>query len=192
MSSAARAANRKPMIWIMLFCASPFVLATLFYFIWKPGAAHTVGVFLDPKTALEAPLSTTQGAAAPLSQLRGKWLLLTVTGERCTAQCLDTLYRGRQFRMAQAEYMERIQRVLLARSPQAAADGAGRLEEALVRIETDGALSRQLPAGPAGQEGAVYLIDPNGNLVMRYDAGVDPVKAIRELKKIIKINNGLG
>lgn len=190
--TAIRAANRRRMVWIMLFCASPFVLATLVYFWWKPHAGTSVGVFLDPKAAIDAPLVTPAGESAPLSALRGKWLLLSVTGERCLADCLDTLHRGRQFRLAQAEEMDRLQRVLIARSPLAASDSAARLEEAVVRVDVGGKLVQQLPVGAAGQAGAIYLLDPNGNLVMRYDSVLEPIKVIREIKKILKINNGLG
>lgn len=193
MSSDTRVANRKPFLWVMLLSASPFVLATLFYLFWKPVTINTVGVFLAPKAALTAPdLRDIGGLPASLQQSRGRWLLLMATQKRCETVCISTLYRIRQVRAAQGQYMDRIQRVWLATSGD---DGEYRNAEAdgvAVRFDPEGQLLDQLPVGEAGLDGAVYLIDPNGNLVMRYDATVDPVKMIREITRIIKINNGLG
>lgn len=177
----------------MLLSAAPFVLATLLYVLWKPGSLKTDGVFLDPKAPLAAAdLRDASGQTAPLQQLRGKWLLVMATASACDQSCSDTLYRMRQVRMAQGEYMQRIERIWLSAGPADALFSKAEADGTRVRVDSAGQLLKQLPAGQGGIAGAVWLIDPNGNLVMRYDAGVDPVKMIRELKRIIKINNGLG
>lgn len=192
-ATGAAAPHRKPFLWIMLLSAAPFVLATLLYVGWTPGSLKTDGVFLDPKAPLAATdLRDASGQAAPLLQLRGKWLLVMATTGACDQACSNTLYRMRQVRMAQGEYMQRIERIWLSVKPADALFGKAQADGTRVRVDGEGQLLKQLPAGREGVAGAVWLIDPNGNLVMRYDAAVDPVKMIRELKRIIKINNGLG
>lgn len=185
--------SRKPVVLIFLFSAAPFVLATLIYLFWKPSPDATVGVYLNPTEALTAPgLLDPSGQPAPLEALRGKWLLLMTAPSACDSLCRQTLYRMRQVRLAQADKMDRIDRVWLqpgAPVPVAALPEAAEVHQ---RFDADLSLLRRLPPAPQDQAGAIYLIDPHGNLVMRYDASVDPVRMIRELTRLLKINNRLG
>lgn len=193
MSADSGAASRKPLVLIFLFSAAPFILATLIYLFWKPAPDATVGVYLNPTAPLSAPaLRDLSGMPAPLEQLRGRWLLLMVSDAACSGACGETLFRMQQWRMAQGEKMNRIERVWLQTGPTPATSTLPAAAGVIVRHDAASELARQLPAASSGQDGAIYLLDPHGNLVMRYDASADPVKVIRELTRLLKINNRLG
>ena len=51
----------------------------------------------------------------------------------------------------------------------------------------DGLLVRQLPAS-AGQEGHIWLIDPLGNVMLRYPPQADPVGIKKDLVRLLKVS----
>ncbi len=55
------------------------------------------------------------------------------------------------------------------------------------------ALANWLPAAPGLRDtDTIYLVDPNGNLMMRFPHDVDPSKMKNDLAKLLRINTGLG
>lgn len=190
MSGKTGHANRKLLWLIFALSAAPFVLATFFYQVWKP-TPNSVGALLLPvKTLPKSTLQGLNGSAADLP--KGKWVLLLATTSACDKTCQNTLYRMRQTRMAQGAEMLRLDRVWVSSQVQDAAFASASKEGVRVLLDTQSQLIAALPLGQENLQSAIYLVDPNHNLVMRYDAAVDPVKMIREITKIMKINNGLG
>lgn len=190
MSGNTGSAHRKVLLWIFALSAAPFVLATLMYFFGKP-THKSIGVLLEPIHALkQAALPNPKGFPSKFPP--GKWLLLMASTSECNAVCQDNLHRMRQVRVAQGPDMLRLERVWISAAKvdphYVAEEGDG----VVVQVDAQSALISQLPHDAAPLESNIFLIDPHGNLVMRYGAQVDPVKMIREIGKIMKINNGLG
>ncbi len=134
-------------------------------------------------------LEGTRGDGAPfrLADLRGRWVLLVDARGRCDAPCERLLYAARQARTMQGREQERIVRVLLV--PEGALPGAALLAEhpELVVAQAGGAA----PAGLPGPAAAIYVIDPLGNLVLRYDADPDIKGIAKDLARLLKAS-GIG
>src|SRR5690242_5062687 len=141
---------------IFLVCAAPLVLGTLaWYFRWgTPGTAN-YGELLPPRVVDDAPLKA----------LRGKWVLVTFDAAACDARCEKKLFVVRQVRRAQGAGAERMERLWLV------TDGGRPRAELLAAIEGSrverSAESGMFPGDPLAQ---IYLVDPLGNLMMRYPA----------------------
>jgi cytochrome oxidase Cu insertion factor (SCO1/SenC/PrrC family) len=109
----------------------------------------------------------------------GNWWLVTVANGACEADCRTAMHQLRQLH------------VLLAKD-------AGRVKRALVESgtgEPDGSLIQSYPevgwfsAPEGGLRAGVYIVDPLGNVVLRYpfvDAG-KPV--LEDLKKLLKVSH---
>lgn len=190
MSGRTGNGNRKLLWLIFALSAAPFVLATFFYQVWKP-TPNSVGTLLLPvKTLPQSPLQGLNGSVADLP--KGKWVLLLATTSACDKSCENTLYRMRQARIAQGADMMRLDRVWVSSQVQDPAFASAGKDGVSVLLDKQSKLIWALPLAREGLQSAMYLLDPNRNLVMRYDVTVDPVKMIREITKIMKINNGLG
>lgn len=154
-------------------CAAPLVLGTAAYLLgWSPGAPSNYGELLKPHVV----------EATPLSELRGKWVLVTFDAAACDASCERKLYIARQVRRAQGKDMERIERlwvIMDAGKPRAdilaATEGT--------RIARNENLSGGFP-GPAAEY--IYLVDPLGNLMMRFPRDPDPSQVIKDLQRLLK------
>lgn len=155
-------------------CAAPLVLATLVYrFGWGTGSAGNYGELIAPRLL----------AAPALERLRGKWVLVSFDRAACDERCERKLYIMRQTRRAQGKEQERIERLWFltdAGSPRA---------ELLAAIEgthvahAGADLVRQFPGEPQEH---VYLVDPLGNLMMRFPRDPEPAGVIKDLQRLLK------
>jgi hypothetical protein len=154
-------------------CAAPFVLGTLAYvFGWGVGKPANYGELIAPRT-LSGP---------PFDALRGKWVLVSFDSAACGARCERKLYFMRQLRRAQAQDMERVERLwLLIDSAVPDKDLLPAFEG--TRVAADG---RAVPQFPGNVVEHIYLVDPLGNLMLRFPPDPDPSRMIKDLQRLLK------
>ena len=60
--------------------------------------------------------------------------------------------------------------------------------EVLLLLRADAAQLQSLmqPAAPAGLDGPIWIVDPLGNLMMRWPADADPNRMKRDLGKLLR------
>jgi hypothetical protein len=166
---------QRTLLLMALFCASPFILASLWYFFWPVKPAQTVGQLLQPLR----PFPIMQLHHKSWAQLRGQWLLVLSWQGPCAEACRQAQFRQRQWRTAQGEHMQKLGRVWLSDAPASypAADLYAGPTQSLGHLPQ--------------RNGDIFLVDPLGHAVMLYPATADPVKAIREINRILKNNERL-
>lgn len=171
------------------------LLAAVGWYALAPGTAPapaTHGTLVDPARPLEefsVPVSGDDGAFT-LEDLRGRWTLVHVVDRGCETACTERLHYTRQIRTALGRDRQRVQRVVLARAGRATPG----LEPVLAEhpdlriLSTAGnrPLRGQLPAGTDAR--TVLLIDPLGNLMMRFDPDVEPDGILEDLEKLLKLS----
>ena len=117
-----------------------------------------------------------QPAAVPAN---GFWRLVAADPQGCTAQQRDLIFATRQMRLAQGQEARRMQRASTA---------------TCANLEPDVALLAPHNMFP---QAGLYLIDPQGNLVMHYQPGQiadndGRKKAMAEIGRVLKNNEGIG
>ncbi len=186
--------GRIQMLLLLLVCASPVIASYLMYYVFKPaGGATNYGALIEPQRPMPAVRVTNERAeAVPLDSFRGKWLLVTTAPSACDEACAKRLFTIRQIRAGQGQDRERIVPVWLISD-----DGPvdSRLTAAYnepyagVRfLRADrGVLQQWLPPQEGGKiEDTLFLVDPLGNLMMRFPSDPDPKKMSGDLKKLLK------
>ena len=159
---------------VIVICAAPFVLGWLAYeHRWFAGQAGNYGELIKPR-----PLG------GPLAPLKGKWVLVTIDAAACEATCEKKLYIVRQVRKAQGKDAERIERLwLLTDAAKPRADLVAALEGSRLAAADAATLS----IFPGSRD--IYLVDPLGNLMMRFPADADPSKMIKDLQRLLKYSS---
>ena len=159
---------------ILAVCAAPIVLGTLAYvFRWTPGASGNYGELISPQTL----------ATAPFDAMRGKWLLVTFDASACDARCERKLYYMRQIRKAQGKDQDRVQRLwLLTDDGTPRADVVAAMEGTLMARAT-AAMAKQFPGIPSEH---IYVVDPLGNLMLRFPPEPDPSKMLKDGQRLLK------
>ncbi len=159
---------------IGVVCAAPFVLGTLAYFYrWTPGEGGSYGELLAPPRALSGP---------PFERLRGRWLLVAFDVSACDAYCEKKLYFMRQVRRAQGKDMERVERLWVITNRTRPVRELLQEFEGTVVVHFDQPME-DFPGNPVDH---IYLVDPLGNLMMRYPRDPDPSKMLKDLQQLLK------
>jgi len=123
---------------------------------------------------------------------RQMWSLLYMPEGVCDEACELNLYHMRQVRLALNNRMNRVQRVALMEDASQLSDTL--LSEHLgLRVITGDveALRSQVRAAEGDMEAlpnAIYLIDPLGNLMMRFPPDLEPGKMLKDIKHLLKVS----
>lgn len=184
-------AGRWKLLAVLAVCAAPMIASYFTYYVVKPQAKNNYGTIIDPRQYPMPQLSLTsdEGAKpATLSELKGKWLMLQVDAGSCTETCQKKLLEMRQLRLAQGKAMDRIERVWLITDTQVvdAQIKAGIAGTHLLRTDR-AAIEKWLPTEIGTQiQDHIYVIDPLGNLMMRFPKDADPNKVKKDIGKLLK------
>ena len=182
--------NKFILLLVIAACAAPLIFSYLTYYVIKPETRTNYGALLDPRAhpIPQLSLQTLDGQAADLHQFKGKWIFFMADGSACDKACKEKLFYLRQIRLTQGKDMDRIERVWLITD-------TAPLETVLMR-EYDGthllrAKSEELRAwlpieADSKIENHLYMIDPLGNLMMRFPQSGDPNKIKKDIIKLLK------
>ena len=199
--SELRARNLRTLAVLAGLFLLPLVIAFWAYYGtgWRPAHHINHGELIAPARplpAVELPSAlagTGAEAAAPESTplFRKKWSLVYVGDGHCDSECRQSLYVMRQTRLSLNNEMTRVERVFLVRGGCCDAEFLGREHSGMRVLEASGAAGfRLLDAFPAdGREHALFVVDPLGNLMMRYDARQNPKGLLEDLKKLLALSH---
>ena len=181
---------RLKLLILFLVCAAPIVAGYLVYYFWHPAAGMNYGELIEPRALPDAALVTADGKPFALSTLRGKWILLQADQGDCRAEsCVRKLYDMRQSRLAQGKNMDRLERVWLLTDDAMPVAPQSELFEGMYLLRGDVAtILKQLPARVDARD-HIYLVDPAGNVMLRYPKDADPKRMIRDLERLLKYSS---
>jgi cytochrome oxidase Cu insertion factor (SCO1/SenC/PrrC family) len=184
--------RRMMLLLIVLFALPLLAVMGMYQFNWSPGGS-SYGELVTPPRALQlVAVKDLQGREFAPAQWKDKWNMVYVAAADCPAACQDQVHLLRQVHVALNKEVGRVQRLLLIPSMQDAAaleDLQRKYPDLIILAGGEVAgLSRQfdLPGQPAGPGGQVYLVDPLGNLMMRYPQGHDPKGLLKDLTRLLK------
>ena len=180
--------GRMYMLLVLLACAAPVLLSYLTYYVIRPEGRVHHGELIEPQRMLPAASAKDlQGKDLPLAQLKGQWLLVAVGSSECTDKCERLLFVQRQLHKLLNKESDRLDRLWLI-TDQAAPKNEllAAIEGATVLRVTPEVLSQWLlPATGRSVEEHLYLIDPMGNWMMRFNYPED-AKTVVDMKRDIE------
>jgi ferric-dicitrate binding protein FerR (iron transport regulator) len=183
---ARRRRGRRVALLILALCAMPTVAAWLAYFVWQPESRANYGELIEPRQLRDSELRLLDGRPFRLSQLRGKWVMLHIDSGACTEGCRKKLVYMRQARLAQGKAMTRVERVWLVTDSVVPEDALVRAVEGTQIARAEGhAVLAEFPAAlsPADH---IYVVDPLGNLMLRFPADPDPRRIVKDLARLLR------
>jgi cytochrome oxidase Cu insertion factor (SCO1/SenC/PrrC family) len=165
--------------------AAPIVASVIAYNVVDPRATGNYGeLLLPPAQVTSQPLEAAGGGAFTFGELSGKWVMVASDSGACPAACRDKLEAMRQVRLALGREASRVERVFVVDDVER--PGAGTMQEfSGMRLAlTPTGLS--LPAGAGNDRAYIYLVDPRGNVMLRWPAGADRKRMLGDLKRLLK------
>ena len=188
--------GRWTLLLIALVCAAPIVGSYFTYYVIKPkGGTTSYGTLIEPQRPIPDSLVVTgeDGKPVKFDSLRGRWLMISVDSSACDKACATKLYFMRQVRATQGGERERIVNVYLrtdAGKVPDVIDSAYKDTEMLVADPKE--IAAWLPVDNGTQlSDHIYMVDPNGNLMMRFPKDPNPSKIKGDVTKLLK-NSRIG
>ena len=160
----------------------PIVASTLAYVFLNPSPTANYGELVKPVPPPSQVMLASATAMFSFSELKGKWILVASDSGSCR-ECDKKLVAMRQVRLAMGRNADRVERVFVVDDGRLAPDIS--LAFPGLRVATVPA-GMKLPEGAGGDRGHIYLIDPNGNVMMRWPADPDGKRMIRDLERLLK------
>lgn len=189
--------TRRTLLIVLALFALPVAIATYLYTgTWRPAKTGNYGQLVQPPRELpDMPLTSTNGTAMRFADLKGRWSLVYASPGKCEATCLKRLYYMRQIHTAFAKELDRIQEVLITLDASPDAGLAEKIKEyPRVKVISGPQASLAILAdklrGTADKNedltGRIYIVDPQGFVMMRYPAEPDPAGIRRDIEKLLK------
>jgi cytochrome oxidase Cu insertion factor (SCO1/SenC/PrrC family) len=183
-----RSLGRWKMFGILMVCAAPVFLSYFMYYVVRPDGRTNYGSLLNPIVDASKLNVTVDEKPATLATLKGKWLMVTVGPSNCDDACVERLYLNRQVRETTGREKDRIELVWVI------TDTGQPLKKILDAYPTvkrvsanPSAITSVLPVenGSTVNE-HTYIVDPLGNVIMRFPAKPDPSKMKKDMSKLLR------
>ena len=178
--------GRWQLLGLLAVVVGPMLLASAMYRwqFWLPqGRSYHGELIATGQTPADLGVAGAWGGVgddeAPL------WQLLVTSADECAADCRQLVYLARQINVALGRDAGRASHAL-AYGVALPADYSGELRAAYPRLrllELDAERYRQ-QAAPSGAQ--LWLVDPHGNLVLRFAAGSDGRQILDDLRHLLK------
>jgi hypothetical protein len=190
-ADAKRTGNgRLRMLMVLLVCAAPVIASYFTYYVVRPEGRRNFGDLIEPMRALpDVKVQRLSGETLQLPELKGQWLLISVSGGDCQADCQQQLYLQRQILTGLGKDRARTEWVWLlndqAEVPSSIMPG---LKEATVlRVSADAVAQWLEPAEGQPLKDHLYLVDPHGQWMMRFPAKLSAEGALKTKRDIERL-----
>lgn len=180
-------APRAKLALLAAFFLAPIVASVVAYRFFRPEPSANYGELLLPPAAITShSFARVDGGAFAFSELRGLWILVASDSGVCEPPCMEKLAAMRQVRLALGRNAARLGRVFVVDDLRAPARAPLAVFEGTVVALTPTGMS--LPPGAANDRAHIYLVDPLGNVMMRWPARPEPRGMLKDLERLLKVS----
>ena len=176
-----KARGRLQLLLILFVVLGPMILATSMYKLqfWVPDGRSFHGVMIG---------NGQSRADIGIDAQDERWQLLVSAPQACAEDCRQLVYLARQIQVGLGRDASRASHALATAQALDADYQAvlGREYPQLQRYPLDSQRYQQQVGEPGPQ---LWIVDPHGNLVLRYDAKVNGKKVLDDLRHLLKLSN---
>ncbi len=185
-------ASRNPYtIWfVVLTFVAPVALAYAIFFFGNVDSFTNKGEILNPIVDISAlKLKDENDTLIPLKTLTYKWRLISFVGSDCDTACNSRLYDSRQIHKSLGKDQHRVLRMIVHLQPPTA--DLNKLIEneypnALNAYGDEKTISAALGETAKINENEIYIMDPMGNIMMRFTQDQPNKDFQKDLRKLLK------
>ncbi len=178
-------AGRIKLVLLFLMFASPVIASYLMYYVFPPSGRTNYGELIEPQRPVGDTTFSRVGTDPSFvwSQMRGKWVMLVVWADQDEATLRERLYALRQVRLTTGKDMDRIERVLVLLEGDPPSVDLLAQHTGMWVVRTTREQWQRHWAQPADR---ILVVDPLGNLMMRFPALADPNKMKKDVSRLLR------
>lgn len=205
-----RRRNLWPLWAVLAVTLAPVIASYTMYYGVKPEGRVNYGDFVEPQVTLNTlpitPVLTPKGESAfmvlqsqtkapkPLQQLGdwdGRWLMLHIGPAACHEACRQELWLTRQIRLTTGRERERVERLWILTDegtpdPAIIAEHEGLWVVRLGKRADQDVLVENWLSVATRSSSNIWLVDPLGNLMMRFPDNPDPNGIKKDINRLLK------
>ena len=178
-AASARSGRTALVLMLALFLLPVLVATGLYLTGWRPESTGNYGELLQPPRALPAGV---------LADTEHRWMMVYVAGAACDTECTRAIDQMRRVHVLLNKEMDRVGRIALVPGgrpdPVLAAAVADYPDMRL--LAADAGLRASFPGSDPSAPGRLYLMDPAGNVMMRYAPGFQAGGVKKDLERLLK------
>lgn len=194
-----RKRSRMKLLLIFAIFAIPLILAGIYLHLVRSSGGQlgdtSHGQLIQPAVPLSEFSLTQSGKVFNLDTVRGSWTMLFMPKGDCADACKLNLYHMRQVRLALNHRMNRVQRAVLLQTAEQLPDELLAEHLGLMIVtgspEEQANLREQVQSAESEMDeldNAIYLIDPFGNLMLRFPPNLEPKSMLKDIKHLLKVS----
>ncbi|VAW65533.1 hypothetical protein MNBD_GAMMA11-1669 [hydrothermal vent metagenome] len=181
-------------LWLLVaFFIIPVIAAWLYFFMGARPDTNNNGELIVPIIDIESlKLTDKSGTLLSRKALTPKWRLYYFVGSHCNKDCELSLYNMRQMNIALGKNSDRVEHAIaFLNSPDSAFNTltASEHQQAIKVFSQAENISALLKLeGATSETQSIYLVDPLGNIMMRFSKDLSPRLILKDINKLLKIS----
>jgi peroxiredoxin len=174
---------------VLAVCIAPVLASYFAYYVAPPSGRTNYGTLIVPPRPVPATLRMTglDGKEFTFRSLAGKWVMVSASPADCTEPCQSALLQMRQQRLMTGKEQQRVERVWLVTDDAPLSSLALRGYEGTKIVRAPAGAVREFLGldGADASDGVVWLVDPMGNLMLRWPRDPEPQKVKKDLARLL-------
>ncbi len=193
---ARTVSGRWRLLLIALVCALPVAASYFSYYVWRPTGSVAYSTLIQPVVPMpDLTALQLDGTPVRLRSLTDQWLIVVAQPAACGRDCERLLYLQRQLREMTGRERERVDKLWLVLDDAPVAPALRSALEAtpamhILRLRREDVAAWLRPAAGQRLEAHLYLVDPQGNWMMRAPVDPDPIKLKGDLDRLLRASAG--
>ena len=195
-NNAIGAKKRNPYtVWFVVTAfVAPVALAYIMFFFVDVKSFVNHGEILSPIVHIvDFKLTNEKNEIIPKAELTYKWRLVSFVGKNCNEACEKRLYDTRQIHTSLGKNQHRLNRMFIHLEPagEALTKLIAKTHEDVIRVNGDkqaiiDALGINISDDVGISNNETYIMDPMGNVMMRFTQDQPNKEFLYDLKKLLK------
>lgn len=182
-----KANRRKFLLLLVLMCAPVVISYSLYFSEYRPESRH-YGDLIPVVKVMGKGTNQIDNTILRMKDFHGKWVLVTIDSGHCDEACQKKLYFMRQVRLVQGKEKHRIERLWLINDDVAPDTELTKQYEGTFFVSAKDSEILSSIETKETQTTHIYLIDPIGNLMMRFPENVDGTKMGQDIKRLLHVS----
>lgn len=187
--------RRNRVLYLLVAVTLAPILASYFaYYVLPPTGRTNYGTLIEPQRPVPAiPATGLDGTTFDLRALKDKWVMVMVDAAACDEYCQSKLFHMRQQRTMTGKERDEIERVWFITDREPLSNLLIREYEGTYFVRVDERDLRPLLALPdtdgASLRDHIWLVDPYGNLMLRWPRNPDPKGTKNDIARLLKASS---
>ncbi|MCW8955728.1 MAG: hypothetical protein OQL09_02515 [Gammaproteobacteria bacterium] len=181
-------------LWLLILTfAVPIIGAYAYYYFVDDYSLGNHGDLIQPVVNIEElSLTDINGISLTRKELIHGWKMLYIAGSDCNSGCRDSIYYMRQINTALGKNASRFKHMIIHLDTMSSEFQQLVAKEHVTALHSY-ASSEKLSEAFSGQDreqipNAIYIMDPLGNIMMRFRQGTSPKLILKDLNRLLKIS----